>query len=96
MNKKPSNSIAKPFMSIVKRFHLTIFFVFVIALLISGVILINQTLTEGEAEGSNYTSSIDAGSIDEATLQRLQALHPSSDTGETTTVPEGRINPFDE
>lgn len=97
MNKKsPSASVSKVFMSALRRFHLTIFFVLIVSLLAGGVLMVNQIVTEGELASDGYKSSIDAGSIDEATLQRIQSLHQSGETVEPTPLPDGRINPFSE
>lgn len=94
--KKASQSaLIKPFAALLKRFHLTLFFIFVIGCLSWAVLLINNILTE-DSESTDYTSSIDAGSIDSATLERMQSLHPSSAASQPTSLPEGRINPFGE
>lgn len=96
MKNKPTRTLSKFFINTIKRFHLTIFFVLVTSCLIGGVILINRMLTEGETEGAGYTSSISAGSIDEATLLRIQSLHPSTEPNTSLSLPSGRINPFGE
>lgn len=94
--KKSSHSmVIKPFVVLFKRFHLTIFFIFVIGCLAWAVILINEILTDDSGD-TTYTSSINAGSIDQATLERVQALHTSSNPGAAPTLPSGRINPFGE
>ncbi len=93
--KKPQSSISKSFGSFVARFHFTLFFVFIIACLSGAVIMINKILTESSADDA-YTSSINAGSIDQATLVRVQALHGSSKNIAAPTLPAGRVNPFAE
>lgn len=99
MDKKTSASLSldmfKPIGKLFKRFHLTIFFVFIVACLVGAVLLINNTLQESTAD-SGYTSSINAGTIDEATLNRLNSLHTSSQGTPAPELPEGRINPFGE
>lgn len=92
--KKSQNSLVKPFVAFLQRFHLLLFFVFIIACLSVAIILINKTLTE--APEQPYVSPINAGRIDEATLERIQSLQPSSQPVQPPALPEGRINPFAE
>jgi hypothetical protein len=92
--KTSTNIVSKTFVGLFKRFHLTIFFIFIIACLSGAVVLINDILNNN-AEDPNYTSSISAGSIDQNTLNRIQSLHTSSGAP-TPEVPAGRINPFSE
>jgi hypothetical protein len=94
MEKHPKNLIVKSIGRLFKRFHLMIFFVFVIACLSVAVVLINQILT-GAPTDSEYTSSINAGSIDTATLERIQSLHTSNEAT-PPQLPSGRYNPFSE
>lgn len=93
---KKKNTFFKPLTTLLRRFHLMLFFIFVVACLAGGVIFINRSVDEGQTESSGYTSSISAGSIDQTTLQRLQTLKPSDDTSSPFEPPEGRINPFGE
>jgi hypothetical protein len=60
----------------------------------ASVVLINQTLTESSSE--DYNSNIDAGSIDQTALERIQSLHPSSEPAAAPAMPAGRVNPFAE
>lgn len=77
-----------------RRFHLLLFFILVAGALSGAVVLINKTLADTSSQ--DYTSSISAGNIDEATLNRIQSFHPS-DTPTTSLSPQnGRINPFSE
>lgn len=92
--KKSQNALLRPLGDFLKRFHLIIFFVLVVGCLAGAVILINNTLTE--AGTGDYTSSINAGAIDQATLERVQALHTSAQPASTPELPAGRINPFAE
>jgi hypothetical protein len=92
--KKPQNSLIRPFVAFLRRFHLLLFFVFVVACLSAAVVLINKTLTE--TPEAPYSSPITAGSIDQATLERLDSLHPSSEPSPPPALPPGRINPFAE
>lgn len=82
------------FLAFLRRFHLLLFFVLVVGTLSAAVVLVNKTLSDTSSQG--YTSSISAGNIDEATLNRIQSFH-SSDTPLTALPPQnGRINPFSE
>lgn len=95
MEKHSSNLITKSISKLFKRFHLMIFFVFIVGCLAVAVVMINKILTES-SDTTGYTSSINAGSIDESTLNRIQSLHTSDQQIPTPQVPEGRINPFAE
>ena len=92
--KKSQNAFLKPVKAFFRRFHLLIFFVFVVGCMAASVILINQTLTESSLQ--DYNSTINAGSIDQATLERVQSLHSSSEPTAAPTLPAGRVNPFAE
>lgn len=94
MEKHSSNLITKSFAKLFKRFHLMIFFIFIVACLSAAVILVNQILT-GEGTDTDYTSGINAGTIDQATLNQIQSLHISTEAP-LPEVPGGRINPFSE
>lgn len=93
--KSSPNIVTKPFVVLFKRFHLTIFFIFVVACLAGAVVLINDVLSS-QVTDEGYTSSISAGTIDQATLERVQSLHTSTNPGPTPELPPGRINPFNE
>jgi len=92
--KKSQNSLLKPFGTFFRRFHLLLFFILIVGCLSAAVLLINQTLTESTDE--TYTSSINAGTIDQATLERIQSLHTSSQPSPAPALPAGRVNPFAE
>lgn len=92
--KKQQTGLSRLLIDFVRRFHLLIFFVLIVGCLSAAVILINQTLTPAPDE--DYTSSIQAGNIDQATLERVQSLHPSSQPAPTPALPPGRINAFAE
>lgn len=92
--KKPQSSFLKPFKRFFRRFHLIIFFVFMVSCMAASVLLINQTLKESSSQ--NYNSTISAGSIDRTTLERVQSLHSSSEPAPAPTLPAGRVNPFAE
>lgn len=92
--KKQQNSILRPLGLFFKRFHLLIFFIFIIGCLSASVMLINKTLTETSSQ--EYTSTISAGAIDQTTLTHIQSLHSSSTPTPAQTLPQGRVNPFAE
>lgn len=93
--KKGNISILKPIAFVLGRYQITLFFLFVMAGLIAVVLLLNSIVTDS-ALGGDYTSPISAGSIDQATLDRIQSLHTSSGTMPSVDHPNGRINPFAE
>lgn len=95
MEKHSSNRITKSVERLFKRFHLTIFFIFVVGCLAGAVMLVSQTLASS-ADTSDYNSNINAGTIDQATLNRIQSLHTSSQPGDIPALPQGRVNPFAE
>lgn len=81
--------------SILKRFHFTLFFIFVAGCLAVAVVLISNTL-EKTALSDGYTSPINAGSIDQNTLDRIKSLHTSGEPVPGPDLQSGRINPFGE
>lgn len=90
-NKGIASRVAVTFL---QRFHLILFFVFVVSCLAVTVLLINKTLTDSSSQ--DYTSTIDPGTIDQATLERIQSHHPSTETTPVAPLPAGRVNAFAE
>ena len=88
-------SLFRPIIHLFKHYHITIFIVFVVSGLGYAVFTFSNLL-EASSTDSNYTSPIDAGSIDQATLQRIKALHTSDEATPAIVTPPGRINPFSE
>jgi len=88
-------SLLKPIRSIFRRFHLTLFIVFITACLGYAVYTFTNLLNESSTD-STYISPHDAGSIDQATLNRIKALHTSDEPIPASTLPAGRVNPFSE
>jgi len=86
-------ALLKPFKLLFTRFHLTLFIVLVVAGLGAAVVLLTGILNDASTD-TNYTSPIEAGSIDQTTLDRINALHTSDEQTAPTTVPETRQNPF--
>lgn len=89
------SSLFKPIIPIFKRYHLTIFIVFVVAGLSFAVFTFTSLLGETSTD-STYTSPISAGTIDQTTLSRIKALHTSDEATPAIVTPSGRINPFSE
>ena len=89
-------SLFKPIGRAFARYHMTLFIVFIVAGLGAAVLFLNGILTTVTTTSDGYTSPIDAGSIDQATLERIQQLHTSSESVPAPTLPSGRTNPFGE
>lgn len=92
---KNINSIFTAFGHQLAKFHMTLFIVFVASGLAVAVLFLNNMLSDTSMSDS-YTSPIDAGSIDQATLDRIKELHTSDESAPASVLPEGRINPFGE
>lgn len=92
--KKSQNSLLRPLGWFFRRFHLLLFFIFIVVCLGVAVIMINDTLTN--SSNQEFTSNITAGSIDQTTLDKIQLLHSSGQPGQPVALPEGRVNPFSE
>lgn len=89
------SSLFKPIIPILKRYHITIFIVFVVAGLGYAVFTFTSLLEQTSTD-TTYTSPISAGTIDQATLDRIKALHTSDETTPALVTPTGRTNPFSE
>lgn len=92
---KNISSIFTSFGHQLAKFHMTLFIVFVAGGLTVAVLFLNNMLSDTSTADS-YTSPIDAGSIDQATLDRIKELHTSDEGAPASAFPEGRINPFGE
>jgi len=94
---KQTNSvdILKPIQKLWKRFHLTLFFVLIVGGLSGAILLINNTLKDTSLD-PNYSSPINAGTIDKVTLDRLNTLHTSTQGTPAPALPTGRVNPVGE
>ena len=95
MKKLQLTSFIKPVITLFRRFHLTLFIVFITTGLGYAVYTFNNLLKTSSTD-STYTSPLGAGSIDQATLDRIKALHTSDTVVPNPTYPPGRINPFSE
>lgn len=92
---KKSPLTFKPIVSLFKKYHLTIFIVFVAAGLGYAVFSFTSLL-ETSSNDTTYTSPTNTNSIDKATLTRIKELHTSDAPGQAHTTPDGRVNPFSE
>jgi hypothetical protein len=93
-NKTSAGSLFKPLGKFFRKYHLTLFFILVIGCLALAVMMISRVISEPPVD-DDYVSPITPGTIDEATLQRIQSLHGSSEPSPAQSYP-GRINPFGE
>jgi hypothetical protein len=87
----PMNPVARFF----QRFHTTIFIVFILGCLLIAVLLLYQILNTASVD-PNYKSDITAGYIDQATLDRINALHSSNGPFPEPPAATTRLNPFGE
>lgn len=95
MNNTTTPSLLKPIAKMLQRSHMTIFIVLLTALLGYSVMSFNTLLNES-ATDTTYTSPIETGTIDQATLDRIKSLHTSDEVVTPIVQPQGRINPFSE
>lgn len=91
-----SSPFVRRLVRLFRRFHLTIFFVLIVAVLAASVILINNMVNDASTATQDYTSPITAGSIDQATLERIKTLHKSDEPIPDPAPASGRTNPFGE
>jgi hypothetical protein len=89
------SSLFKPIIPLFRKYHITIFIVFVVAGLGYAVFTFTNLLGATSTDAT-YTSPISAGTIDQATLNRIKALHTSDEATPALVTPPGRINPFTE
>ena len=80
---------------VIRRFNLTLFILLVLAGLVAAVLLLTTILNDASL-GADYQSPINAGSLDQATLDRINALHTSDEQLPPATQTDGRISPFSE
>lgn len=89
--KNPPKIIGRLF----KRYHMTLFIIFIVGCLAAAVLFLTNILNDASL-GAGYESPISAGSIDQATLDRINALHTSDDPLPAALSPAGRPSPFSE
>ena len=77
-----------------RRFHMTLFIIIVLTAL-GGAVLLLASIINDTSLAADYQSPIRAGSIDQATLDRINALHRSNGDLPNATTFDGR-SPFSE
>lgn len=77
------------------RLKITLFIVLITGGLAYAVILLNTILQEA-SDTSGYTSPLTPPAIDQATLDRIQSLHTSTEEYPGIELPGPRNNPFGE
>lgn len=90
-----TTTFLKPIGKLFARFHMTISIVLLIGGLTGAVLLLANILNDAAIDDA-YVSPISAGSIDQATLDRINALHTSDGTFPEPIPYGGRISPFTE
>lgn len=92
---KKSSLSFKPIVSLFRKYHLTIFIVFVVAGL--GYAVFSFTSLLETSSGDTPTSaSTSVDTTSQSTLTRIKELHTSDMPGQAHVAPAGRINPFSE
>jgi hypothetical protein len=94
MNKDVTSLLVK-IVRTFQKYSLTIFIVVLTSGLATAVLLLNATLQEA-SDTTNYTSDLGNTSFDQATIERVEQLHTSSEITTDAPLPNGRINPFSE
>jgi hypothetical protein len=87
--------ISKPLSTLLHKYHLTLFILCIVGCLVGAVLLLTNMLDEA-SNPTDYTSPISAGSIDQATLDRIDALHTSSGQLPQPLPATTRTSPFSE
>lgn len=95
MKNKDIASFFAPIATAFRRYSLTIFIVVLVSGLATAVLMLNSTLQQA-SNTSNYGSSLDITTFDQATINRVKQLHTSDDQTSTFTLPPGRTDPFSE
>lgn len=88
------NAFLKPLGAFFRRFHMILFFVVIAACVATAILVINAPFTGTPTDELSPGGS--TGSTDQATLQKIQSLHPSSAPAPAPQLPAGRTNPFGE
>ncbi len=92
MNGSINAYLLKPLLTIVKRFHLTLLIVVIVAGLIGSMFILNDILDL--SPGINEQDPAFSTSFDDSTVERLRNLNRSADNLSNHQLPTGRINPF--
>lgn len=91
-----ATTLLRPFKALVTRFHLTLLIVVLVIGVGAAVILLTEVVNNSST-GEGYVSPVSAGTIDRATLERVNELHTSSEPfTQYEAAPGTRVNPFAE
>ncbi len=78
-----------------KRYHLTVFIIFIAAILACVVLLINNAIfnpPESDDPATSTQTQVDPSAAAASSI--LQPLHQSDSVSEAPPLPSGRFNPF--
>lgn len=92
--KKNHGALLRRATSFLKRFHLLLFFIFVVACLSYGIIFISKTINNAAPLPPNTQDNDQI--INSSTLDTINSLHPSSAPLPAPSLSGERINPFSE
>lgn len=95
MKNLSASVLVKPFAILFRRFHMTLFILFVAACL-GYTILQLSDIINNPAGSDGYVSPIGTTTIDQSALERIKSLHTSDEKLPNFTAPSGRSNPFAE
>ena len=95
--KKQRSKFTNMLLAFLRRFHLMLFFIFVVALLAVGVIMLNQTLTETSVDDfATDPVTSNTTTVTQSTLDKVESLHTSDNPTDADIPTSGRTNPFAE
>jgi hypothetical protein len=86
-------AIKNAFFSFLRRFHVVLFVVLVLGGLAISVFILN-TIIIASGDTSQFSSEGATQSFDQATIKRIDELKTRDQSGDTLTLPPGRVNPF--
>lgn len=91
--KQPKHAKRGSLNDIVQRYHSIAFFVIIIVSLAVAIFFLNSIVVQSDAS-TDYAPTEETASFDEATIERLRELTPSSQSPQALETPSGRTNPF--
>lgn len=87
------DSIKKPLINLLKRYHIILFVVLVIGGLGAAVLLLNNTISKS-GQDSGYVSNANSTGFDKDTIERVNQLKSRDQNNNTINFDKGRTNPF--
>ncbi|OYW42533.1 hypothetical protein B7Z28_01450 [Candidatus Saccharibacteria bacterium 32-45-3] len=81
------------FLNIFKRYHIVIYTLTVVAGVSVAIFMLNGILS-GEAVVADGATSTSTPVFDQETIRRIDNFNTSTSTGDTFSLPSGRINPL--